>query len=658
MKLYIFRFNFNLQRPMLLLVTLALLIALLLATAVDEVAIVQAGGVVGNGTPQSCTEATLNTALAAGGTVSFNCGTQPITITFTSRKTIAANTTIDGGGLITLDGGSKTALFSVQYLISFSVKNITLANARTTDKGAAIQNNQGPLSVTNSKFINNVSTTDAETYSGAIFAIGNTLTIANSSFSGNKGGDGGAIKNLQNNLIITNSIFTNNSSTYWGGAISVDGANNGTGAISITGSTFSGNTAYGFGGAIFNNLYQNDTFNIDKSIFTSNIVSARNGGGQGGAIFHIRTDPASPNPANTPVANLTIIDSTFSGNSSSSQGGALWAGKNQERISASIKNSTFSGNSTAVMGGGIWIATGGQTNIINTTIANNKAFSLNNGAPFGFGGGLAVDGSTPYTLNNITMAGNSAGFQGGGIWIAAATATNVTLQNSIIANNKADNAGNNWNVKKNCNLTMNNGGNNLQYQAGNTDAPDCASSISTADPKLDPLAYNRGPTQTMALLPGSAALNAGNNATCAATDQRGVSRPQGGNCDIGAFEVATTNFLTISSNVSDNGQGNPGTLSDMINQAAGNPAIQFIYINVASLTITGPLPTIPFGLTIAGLSCANPAVLNGLSSPANTIGLRLAGGVTLKNLTLQKFPGSELKAGNNGNQLICVKTKS
>ena len=73
-----------------------------------------AAGVVGNGTPGSCTESALNSALAGGGSVTFNCGANPKTITVTSQKTINADTTIDGGGLITLSGGNSTRIFNIQ----------------------------------------------------------------------------------------------------------------------------------------------------------------------------------------------------------------------------------------------------------------------------------------------------------------------------------------------------------------------------------------------------------------------------------------------------------------------------------------------------------------------------------------------------------------
>src|SRR5690606_29583266 len=57
-----------------------------------------------------------------------------------------------------------------------------------------------------------------------------------------------------------------------------------------------------------------------------------------------------------------------------------------------------------------------------------------------------------------------------------------------------------------------------------------------ADPLIDSLQNDGGFTQTMALLPGSPAIDAGDNTACPATDQRGVTRPQGPQCDIGAYE--------------------------------------------------------------------------------------------------------------------------
>src|SRR5215216_5140616 len=85
------------------------------------------------------------------------------------------------------------------------------------------------------------------------------------------------------------------------------------------------------------------------------------------------------------------------------------------------------------------------------------------------------------------------------------------------------------------------GGHNLQYPDANCPG------IPVGSPQLGPLQDNGGPTWTMALLPGSAAIDAGDNAVCAQApgnlDQRSIGRPIDGNgdsnaiCDIGAFEA-------------------------------------------------------------------------------------------------------------------------
>jgi hypothetical protein len=83
--------------------------AVLRAVALLRAAPVVAAGVVGTGTPGSCTEAALDAALAGGGFVTFDCGPDPVTITISSTKMIDADTTIDGGSLITISGGTVWA---------------------------------------------------------------------------------------------------------------------------------------------------------------------------------------------------------------------------------------------------------------------------------------------------------------------------------------------------------------------------------------------------------------------------------------------------------------------------------------------------------------------------------------------------------------------
>jgi hypothetical protein len=102
------------------LMVVALVAALILGPGAP---LVHAGGVVGNGTPGSCTEAAFNTALG-GGSVTFNCGPALHTILITGQKSINFNTTIDGGGVITLDGQDAHRLFDVGAVLT--LRNIVL----------------------------------------------------------------------------------------------------------------------------------------------------------------------------------------------------------------------------------------------------------------------------------------------------------------------------------------------------------------------------------------------------------------------------------------------------------------------------------------------------------------------------------------------------
>ena len=120
--------------------------------------------------------------------------------------------------------------------------------------------------------------------------------------------------------------------------------------------------------------------------------------------------------------------------------------------------------------------------------------------------------------------------QGGGIRVNDPNAT-VVLQNSIIANNGEANCTFNFVslvLKGDRNLI---GDNSCPFVVPGTN-------LFNTNPQLGPLQNNRGDTETHELLPGSPAINGGNNSVCTPTDQRGLARPQGPNCDIGAFEVA------------------------------------------------------------------------------------------------------------------------
>jgi hypothetical protein len=189
----------------------------------------------------------------------------------------------------------------------------------------------------------------------------------------------------------------------------------------------------------------------------------------------------------------------------------------------SISNSTFANNSSPGGGGGLFNV-GGTVRISNSTFANNSANNV--------GGGLLTETGGTVRISNSTFANNSA-VAGGGL---SEIGSNLFVGGSIVANNSGGN----------CLGPVIDQGYNLESgtDCGFTGTGD----LQNTDPKLDPngLQNNGGPTQTLALEPDSAAVDhIPTGSSCPATDQRGVSRPQGSACDIGAFEMTAADGLTV-----------------------------------------------------------------------------------------------------------------
>ncbi len=406
------------------------------------------------------------------------------------------------------------------------INNVVFKNAKATLNGAAIAAmwQKVKLTVNDCVFENNAITptgANTEDGGGAILIHEGFLTITNSTFKGNTAPNGGAIKCLLSNMTLINCIFENNRTTGTG--------NNGGAGVIVDGA--------------FNDSSNPNTYNPARSITIQQCKFLNNTDiKQGGGLFLYTY-------GNT---NATIDKCYFKGNSSS-MGGGLWA-MGETGGTCTITNSTFDSNVSSGAGGGIaTIANGGQTfilNITNSTLAFNQA----NGVGSGGGGGL-FNANATVAISNSTIAKNSTNSFGGGI----AGANGITIKNSIIADNTATNNNGAFgvnNIQRNCGSDgfvvspppyFTNGGNNLEWPI-RTDLTNnglCTPSMTVADPKLDDAVKdNGGSVPTLAILAGSAAIDAGNN--CISTDQRGTAR--NGNCDIGAFEfssvVAATSALT------------------------------------------------------------------------------------------------------------------
>jgi len=218
------------------------------------------------------------------------------------------------------------------------------------------------------------------------------------------------------------------------------------------------------------------------------------------SAFYSNTAPDGGGLRNS--GTLSLINSTFYSNTASDTGGGLL-----NYGTLTVINSTFYGNTA---GGGGGLNNGGTLTVTNSTFYSNTASVA--------GGGLSNGGTL--TVTTSTFYRNTAPVSHGGGIRSAGT---LLLQDTLIASNLGGDcaSGGTFTADK-YNLT--------------TSACANATVTDTAHLKLGPLANNGGNTLTLALLAGSAAIDAGNDAVCPGTDQRGVARPQGKHCDVGAYE--------------------------------------------------------------------------------------------------------------------------
>ncbi len=218
---------------------------------------------------------------------------------------------------------------------------------------------------------------------------------------------------------------------------------------------------------------------------------------------------------NAPGASLLVSRTTISGNTADYAGGGVW-----NEGTAVIADSTLSGN-TSYDGGAIMDF--GTMTIMRSTLSGNQASDA---------GGAIYGQCDTLTITESTIAGNRTSQYGGGIYNTwGVNCPQVVIGSTIVAGNSSDYA--------DADLSgpfLSQGHNLIQDQGGAFIEGLILTDLFSLDPRLGPLADNGGPTMTHALLIGSPAINAGDDAACSATDQRGIARPQGVHCDIGAYE--------------------------------------------------------------------------------------------------------------------------
>jgi predicted outer membrane repeat protein len=544
-----------------------------------------AAGVVGDGTPSSCTEAALTSALAGGGTVTFNCG-GPKTILVLAEKQIAQNTVIDGSDAITITGGLATRLFNVQAAASLALRNITLDSAFSPGGSGGAIWSAGPLTLTNTKIQFSQA---GQQYCGGALLVANNTTIVDSTFTNNTASLGGGaicVRSQPNTSVqIINSLFVGNQATDttkgFGGALYVE-----YGGASVTDSAFVANSAH-FGGAAYvgalgaltmqgsptstifasklqvngnsasedgGAIYNTGVATIANAVITVNrapmqtILAGYGGGIYSNGTLELTNSLLSRNEGrfgggafvgnNAATARAVIDRTSFRSNMSGSLGGGLYT--NNATTAITVTNSSFSAN-IAATGGGIALFNTGLR-LINSSVTQNTATG---GGGIYIGAGPAATDGKYVRLESVTVSSNTAsGNQGGGV---LSTGRVELYSTSIISNTGGGvYSANGGNTRFRNSVLRNPGGMNCDGD-GSAQISDDARNFSTdsscvlpnsqtgsgLDPKLGPLTLDPyGLTSFHMPLAGSPLIDTGFN--CPAHDQRGASRAN--TCDVGAVE--------------------------------------------------------------------------------------------------------------------------
>jgi CSLREA domain-containing protein/LPXTG-motif cell wall-anchored protein len=477
-------------------------------------------------------------ALAGDDIITVPAGTFTLTIAGTGEELAAtgdldirSNITINGAGAGTsiIDGGALDRVFHIITGTStVNISSVTIRNGATTRTGGGIHNVDSTLTITNSTLSGNSSTGDG---GGALFTEAGIVNISNTTFSNNSatgsGHGGGAILAIGGILNVSTSVISNNTAAGDGGGGITSYVDSGTPLVTISNTTVSSNTVTG--------------------------------------IFADGAGVLSSNP-------ITITASTIANNqNNSTAGGGNGGGMSHSNEAAVIINTTFSGNSAKGNGGGI---------VFNDPAMTGEQMTLNN-----------------VTIYNNTSDSDSTGVgSGGGIYVQSG-ATAVKFSNTIIAGNIDNTA-----TAPDCSGDMNSLNYNLiQTVTGCNFSGTTTNNITGQNPNLAALASNGGSTQTHALQSGSPAIDKGNPAapgsggsSCAGTDQRGTTRPVGTRCDIGAYEGGSATVSTCFPDASFNG-------STSVNNGSAyylNCFYGQIHVNTYGNHYTGPATITSNGTTV------------------------------------------------------------
>jgi len=511
----------------------------------------------------------------------------PITSEITIIGTGAADTIIQASTCNPVTETTCTHDYRVLEVASggvLALENLTVRHGRlmgASGGGVYISSSRGELILKYSTISDN----STQSNGGGIYCNGDLYSEFSQIDNNRAGESGGGIYSSYANVLITNgSTVSDNLAGQDGGGIYIFYS-----GTALFNSFVSSNRAGESGGGIFNSGF----LDIYDSIINDNSAEIR-----GGGIFN--------------SFDLKVWDSKIDNNAAISDGGGLF---NEGGLV--MENNTISGNSAA-SGGGLYNKST-DAEISNSTVSGNIATS---------NGGGFYNNAHSFSVKNSTIIGNSTTSNGGGFYNG--DSGTVIVNASLVAGNNAAAGREIYNA-----MNVSAGYNNLFGHSGETNAQaywgfvpygtdinaTSSGTNTTLTDILDPvLAENGIRTWTHALVADSPAIDAINLADCLVdTDQRGVIRPQGAGCDIGAFEFDLDPSVTINQAT---GQTDPTSTSPIFFTVTFSEPIDSHTLTAADITLGG---TVPGDLTV---SIAETAPTNGTTFEIAVRGMSSSGTVT------------------------------
>ncbi|MBI5383703.1 MAG: LamG domain-containing protein [Verrucomicrobia bacterium] len=459
-----------------------------------------------------CREDNLRASLAEGGHVRFACdGVLVVSNTVTITNDVVLDAT---GHDVTISGHGTVRVFQVNAGAHFTLINATVANGRCTNGGGLW--NGGTVHLLRSRFVGNeaVGLAGVAGTNGLDGALNTYPLPGTSGTPGGPGSDGtgsfgGGVFNA-GVLTILDSAFLSNRVVGGSGGPGGTGGGSGYGRPTVSGGA-GGHGGAASGGAVFN--AQAAAMTVTNSLFACSVAEGGTGGlgGNGGPVVAYGVSPGgvggaggqSSGAALCNWGSATFLNVTFAANHTQGGSGGF-AGLPRSDYQQGSCPGSASGNGGEASGGAL----------DNFHFVYLKNCTLWGNTALGGSGTNQCPSSPPGT--NGTVRGSS---------LCAETGSSTTLRSTIVGYGSS--LSNGWGQ-------VTDGGHNLASDGSLAlTSPD---SMEYVDPLLGPLADNGGPTLTMAPAPESLAIDGGDPATCPSTDQRGVARPVGAACDIGAVE--------------------------------------------------------------------------------------------------------------------------